>query len=44
MVVKAVVPVGETNFDCGLATGAPGAETDGVIVVEDFWPTESVTE
>jgi hypothetical protein len=42
-VVKATVPPGMTDFDCGVALGAVGADTVGVIVAFVNWLRVSAT-
>ena len=42
-VVKVAVPPGITAFDSDVATGAPGATTDGVMVAPASWPVVSAT-
>jgi hypothetical protein len=41
--VKVAVPPGTTAFVSGVATGAAGIETVGVIVAPVTWPVESAT-
>ena len=42
-VVNATVPPGITDFDSGVATGAAGKATVGVIVALVSWPVVSAT-